>query len=362
MSRFLALLMGLTFIITGCQPASSDADPYRQLVQSQHTFAQAKPGYSFSFPADHGAHPHFRLEWWYLTANLQDQQGRQYGVQWTLFRQAFAPEQQSGWQDPQWFMAHVAISSTTQHAFAERYSRGGIGTAGVHAQPFIAWLDNWELKSIDPHHWLPLQVTSQFNQHGFSLRLTAHAPLVLQGDHGFSQKTAHQQQGSYYYSQPFLTAQGTLTLNGKQLKVSGPAWLDREWSSSFLQQRQTGWDWLALHLSSGRKLMTYRLRNNDGSSWLSGSLTSANGQQVTPLTQQDIELSVLTTRTIKGRRLPMRWQITLPGESLSLTTRPINEQQWMNTDFAYWEGAINVSGSESGVGYMELTGYPADQN
>ena len=30
-------------------------------------YAQAVPGKVFSFPADHGAHPDFRTEWWYVT-------------------------------------------------------------------------------------------------------------------------------------------------------------------------------------------------------------------------------------------------------------------------------------------------------
>ena len=34
-------------------------------------FAAVTPGKVFSFPADHGPHPDFRIEWWYVTANLQ---------------------------------------------------------------------------------------------------------------------------------------------------------------------------------------------------------------------------------------------------------------------------------------------------
>lgn len=35
---------------------------------------------------DHGL-PDRRIEWWYLTANLTDSRGGQWGAQWTLFRQ-----------------------------------------------------------------------------------------------------------------------------------------------------------------------------------------------------------------------------------------------------------------------------------
>ena len=71
-------------------------------------FAQVVPGRAIVFPADHGPHPEFRVEWWYVTANLSDANGASYGVQWTLFRQAVRPaaptkagrHSSSGWDMP----------------------------------------------------------------------------------------------------------------------------------------------------------------------------------------------------------------------------------------------------------------------
>lgn len=60
-------------------------------------FKKALPGQSIRLPADHGAHPDYRSEWWYLTGNLKDEQGRGYGMQWTLFRQGI--EQQIKTED-----------------------------------------------------------------------------------------------------------------------------------------------------------------------------------------------------------------------------------------------------------------------
>ncbi len=54
------------------------------------------------FPADHGAHPEYRIEWWYLTANLTGADGAEYGVQWTLFRTATAPAEGIGWEPSGW--------------------------------------------------------------------------------------------------------------------------------------------------------------------------------------------------------------------------------------------------------------------
>jgi hypothetical protein len=69
-------------------------------------FARAEAPRSFDFPRDHGPHPEFRSEWWYLTAVLADPSGAEFGVQFTLFRQALAPEDPQ--PDNRWQMAPAA--------------------------------------------------------------------------------------------------------------------------------------------------------------------------------------------------------------------------------------------------------------
>src|SRR5207248_1226156 len=67
------------------------AQGFAGLGESPTGFAPVVPGRTFSLPADHGPHPDFHIEWWYLTANLTDGNGSAYGAQWTLFRQAMRP-------------------------------------------------------------------------------------------------------------------------------------------------------------------------------------------------------------------------------------------------------------------------------
>ena len=85
----------------------------------------------FDFPTDHGPHPDYRIEWWYLTAYLEDPAGVQYGLQWTLFRTAVAPGEEEGWGSPQVWFAHAAVTTPESHFSTERFARGGIGQAGV---------------------------------------------------------------------------------------------------------------------------------------------------------------------------------------------------------------------------------------
>src|SRR3981189_821342 len=113
-------------------------------------YTKVTPGKVFAFPADHGPHPDFRIEWWYVTANLVDRNGVAYGAQWTLFRQASRPgRQQEGWANQQFWMGHAAVTRADIHRYSETFARGGIGQAGVEAKPFRAWIDAWEMRGTD---------------------------------------------------------------------------------------------------------------------------------------------------------------------------------------------------------------------
>jgi predicted secreted hydrolase len=359
-------------LISGCGPAKPPVQGSDLAVLAQHAdgYTQAGPGHPLVFPRDHGAHPDYRIEWWYLTANLSDPEGNPYGAQWTLFRLAVQPpgSQQAGGslQSDQVFMAHAAITTPVDHVSFQRYSRGheqqGLSRAGVIARPFSAWLDDWAIQSTGDS-WLPMDVQARQGNYALRLRLNSEDSLILQGEAGFSQKHPDGG-GSYYYSQPFLEASGVLILDGKEIPVTGQAWLDREWSSQFLQAGQVGWDWFSVHLENGEKLMLYRLRHSPGENraghYLQGKLIQPGGVTTT-LNPGQIQLQILETVVVEGRSLPLHWRIELPQIGRELDIKALHPDQWMDADFPYWEGAVIVSGNgpaNRGRGYMELTGYP----
>ena len=358
----------LALLATACGPAApGPPEPdLAILAQSTQGFSQARHDAQLRFPNDHGAHPDYRIEWWYLTANLQDAEGRAYGAQWTLFRFAMQPPGNATgdtpWQDGQVFMAHLGITTPDRHFAAQRYARGGdhggIRQAGVTAQPFAAWLDDWSMTSTSAE-WLPLRVVARQDRDGIDLNLESSRPLVLQGQSGFSQKHPDGG-GSHYYSQPFLAVTGTLKLDGRTVPVHGQGWLDREWSSQFLQPDQAGWDWFALHLDSGEKLMLFRLRQRGGrGDFRHGVLISPAGEK-RALESSLIGLEVLAEADVRGRRLPLHWRVELPEIGRTLEVEALHPEQWMDVDFPYWEGVISARGAEpgsSGRGYLELTGY-----
>jgi len=339
------------------------AQGYAGLGTAVEGYAEVTRPAALAFPRDHGPHPAFRLEWWYLTAALTGDDGRDYGVQWTLFRVATEPgPEPEGWASRQMWIAHAALTTPDRHFRAERYARGGIGQAGVTAAPFAAWLDDWEMRgaagakaggggdAID-------RLTVSARGEGFAYRLAAKAegPLVLHGEAGFSLKAA-EGQASYYYSQPFYRVEATLELDGRTVRAEGTGWLDREWSSQHMSPAQTGWDWFSLHLDDGDRVMAYRLRDADGGGLTFGTWATPSGE-TRALAPGAVTMTPTRRDEVAGRRLPVAWRLEIPEEGLKVDTEPVNAQSWMDGDFPYWEGPIRVEGSHRGRGYLEMVGY-----
>ncbi|MEM6683673.1 MAG: lipocalin-like domain-containing protein, partial [Pseudomonadota bacterium] len=308
----------------------------------------------------HGPHPDFRIEWWYVTANLKAADGKDYGLQWTLFRSALAPEQASqaaaDWTSSQIWFCHAAVTGADFHHASERYARGGIGQAGVTAAPFAAWCDDWQMAGANLNK---LRLNAAGPEFSYTLDLSSDAPLVRHGDSGFSVKSSSGQ-ASYYYSQPHYQAHGTLVVDGETLDVTGTAWLDREWASQPLADNQTGWDWFSLNFDSGDKLMAFRLRQTDGDIFKSATWIDAQGAHA-----QDgkaIQLTPLRTARVAGRKIPITWRLNLPDKALDVTIEALNPKAWMDLSIPYWEGPVRISGSHTGRGYLEMTGYAQNES
>ncbi len=345
------LFLGGLAALAGSRAA---AQGFAGLASDAQGFAAVVRGRPLAFPADHGPHPDFRIEWWYVTANIKGPDGADYGVQWTLFRQALAPgDRGEGWDSAQFWMGHAAATSADAHRAAERFGRGGVGQAGVTLSPFEAWIDDWRLASPDDR-FESFDMAAAGDGFSYALRLGAHGPRVAHGEDGYSQKS-ERGTASWYYALPFLTAEGTLTLDGRAIPVTGSAWLDREWSSQPMEADQTGWDWFALTLASGEKVMLYRFRQTGGDAFAGTWITPDGAARA--LSQNDVAMTPSGWESVAGRRTPVRWRLRVSSMGFDVQTRPLNAQAWNALLIPYWEGPVFLEGSHEGAGYLEMTGY-----
>ena len=340
------------FVLLCLLPLGAAAQGFSGLGTDAEGFATPQTNPNFSFPMDHGPHPDYRIEWWYLTANLQGPDGTPYGLQWTLFRTALAPGEAEDWQSPQIWFAHAAVTTPETHLTTERFARGGIGQAGVQADPFHAWIDEWSLKGPD---FDQMTLTAGGPDFAYSMSLKAAGPLVFHGEDGYSVKSA-EGQASYYYSQPFFQIEGVLTLPSGPVPVTGSAWLDREWSSQPLSDTQSGWDWFSLSFDSGAKLMGFQLRQTDGTDYTSATWITPDGS-TTAYADGSFGAEPLALTDVADRMIPTQWRVILPERQVDVTVSALNPAAWMGLSIPYWEGPVTISGSHAGQGYLEMTGY-----
>ena len=93
----------------------------------------AVAGYTYAFPRDHGAHPEYKLEWWYYTGHLDTEDGRRFGYELTFFR--IGMDQRSAnpsvWRVDDLHVAHFALSDLDggEFRFHEQVNRAGPGIA-----------------------------------------------------------------------------------------------------------------------------------------------------------------------------------------------------------------------------------------
>ena len=376
----LALLL-LAGPLAGCGEAAADVNASLAVAEAMSGdttgYARAVEPRAFTFPEDHGPHPAFKTEWWYVTGNLRATDGsdRRFGLQFTVFRSALTPDQDrqrpSAWAADQLYMAHVGLSDVDGGAFysGETFARGAAGLAGAGGtvttpDSLRVWLGPIELERVGPlveNGAMPMRMTAQTDEGaGYRLTATPVKPLVLQGDAGLSQKGPGEGNASYYYAQTRMRTTGTVLLpDGEAVPVEGLTWMDREWSTSALGEGQVGWDWFALHLDDGRDLMLYQLRRDDGSKdpLSKGSLVSASGEKQ-HLDASEYTLEPLATwESPLGGAYPVRWRLRVPAEGIDVTVTAAMEDQELPVSVRYWEGAVDVDGSASGVGYLEMTGY-----
>ena len=345
----------------------------RGQVQDARGWRFADPDYTLTFPRDHGAHPAYRVEWWYYTGNLETADGSgRYGYQLTFFRVGIDPEPEnpSRWAVRDLHMAHLAITDVARgrHRVAERLNRAGVGWAGASSDTLRVWNENWRAELDGDGATHRLRAASDDGAIALDLRLQPGAPPVLHGDDGFSRKGAAPGNASHYYSLTRLPTDGTVSVDGETIAVRGLSWMDHEFGSSFLEPSQAGWDWFSIQLDDGTDLMVYTMRRLDGTPDPHSSGTVVAPAAIVRLTADDYRLvpGRVWASSTSGAAYPVGWRLDIPSLELQLHVAAAVDAQELHTDrstrVTYWEGAIDVTGTRAGEpvagsGYLEMTGY-----
>lgn len=342
------------------------------------SFRAALPGYKYSFPRDHGAHPDFQTEWWYYTGHLRSTRGETFGYQLTFFRTALTPRvqnRQSQWATRDVIFAHLALTDETggKFYFSDRISRAALGLAAAQSTrdtnaPRV-WIDDWtmQFKGRDGNEQsFAAFGVAQDGSTPFGLQLTQSAlkPPAIHGENGVSQKSEGRGRASHYYSFTRLQTTGKIRIGAREYAVTGQSWFDHEFGSNVLTREQVGWDWFSLQLDDGRELMIFqlRLKNGGADDASSGTVVEKDGR-TRHLRRDEFQIEVLENwrSPTSQAKYPSRWKVTVPGENIALQIAPTLANQELDTkrstNVTYWEGSVRATGTQTGKGYIELTGY-----
>ena len=343
--------------------ATTFADP----AKTPDGYAIPQPGRQFVFPRDHGSHPEFKIEWWYLTGHLFTEDGRRFGLQATFFRRADGTAEKGNI-----YLAHMALLDVKSGRFIhqERLNREGwdagaaIGSLDIKCGP-------WSLRMDESG---AMNVTGSVRaEASFELGLKPTKPLVVFGENGVSRKGADPSAASHYLTFPRLETRGTLTVGKETISVRGELWMDHEMSSSQLDEGQVGWDWACLQLRDGREAMVYRMRRKDGTTdpfstlaWINrdGAVQhvaaknfnlSPNGAWHSSQSGAEYPADVVLSAIDPSTSHRIQWKLVPLAKDQELHGRL--------TGIAYWEGACRIldeQDKEIGSAFLELTGYTGD--
>ncbi len=369
---FSSLLAGVSVLSS---PSSAAGLAKQEADSSSTAIPRGISARQLVFPADFGAHPDTRIEWWYLTGALAVE-GRaaapHFGFQLTFFRlrTGVAENHPSRFAASQLVFAHAALSSLADKRLRhdQRAARAGFDIAAAKTGDSHVWVRDWQLQREGPIDSSRYRARLDSSSAGFAfdLQLASSQSTLLQGASGLSRKGPDPAQASHYYSQPQLQTSGQLRLDGQIFEVRGTSWLDHEWSDSLLADDAIGWDWIGFNLDDGSALTAFRLRRADGSAVYAGGSWRPAGRAVRSFAPSEVEF-------LSGRRwlsphtqanYPVAWEVQTPVGRFRVDAL-FDDQELdsrRSTGAVYWEGLSRLRDQQGrllGHGYLEMTGYVA---
>lgn len=293
------------------------------------------------FPQDDGYHKH-KMEWWYFNGYLLSEDGTEYGFHHSVFLINN-------------LTTHTVIHSSlsdyqTKKVYAEQTRVAGNLSSDIvsginfnHAGFFVQGNQNRYRLSLEKDDF------------SFDLEAKNSGSEVLHGINGILELEPHG--SSYYYSRPRMEVEGNIHINGVKHQVSGTSWFDHQWGD--FNTTQLSWDWFSLQLDSGANIMIYQIRDLNQIP-VNYTLTYSKDSNVEVLKNHQFNVKATDYWVSPKTKIkyPLHWNIKIPDKQVDINLSPeIIDSEFdgrVTSYHVYWEGAVNVKGSATGRGYMEL--------
>lgn len=302
-----------------------------------------------TLPRDDAPHSNRTIEWWYYNGHLDTGQGDHYSFHYVVFH-ALVP----GF--PQTDVAHLSISDPQANIYS--YDQKMIPTSSVleDNQYFSFNVHGWTMSGYQGNDTL----SASTKDYAINLSLEQEKPPVLHQGTGLV--SLAKEAKSYYYSRTRMRITGTIGVNSIEVPVTGLGWFDHQWGD-FIPLSQA-WDWFGLQLNDGTDIMLSVVYDEANQQvYCYSSFVNTDGT-TSYFSDDDIEVSSIGdswTSSVSGAVYPSGWRINIPDKGIDVAVAPAIIQCEFDakstTRNYYWEGEVIVSGSHSGTGFVELTGY-----
>ncbi len=294
------------------------------------------PDHLESFEKEWGVHKNCR-EWWYATGVMFDDDNNQYSYQYTLLHLAFGIVNMK--------VAMIALTDFKNNRHYYLQCPSGSKTPVVITDTEASMISVASAKKEDKGIKLLL------NHKDFTLDLFAGygKGAFWHCDNGKLQMgVPDMKQTTLYYSYTNMPTEGTLTLNGKKIHLTGKTWFDKQGGSYSIFNVKTHWEWFSLRFFDDEEMMLFTFPQDP---YYDGTYIKADGTSLR-LNNYNIK----TVRTINAMNMVWSagWELHLPYKDEDYTIEPIQDG---HMNFAYFEELCyikNRTGTVVGYCFVEL--------
>jgi len=340
----------------------SVADAFQSVVDATDGYVRPD-GSKLSVAGDLLPHADAQAESWDVLAIVSDSEKNYYAIQHQFarlgLRDADYRAEQSDWAFRDVMRATWAISNSTSGTFdhASVLQRVALQLAGADASSGRVWLDNQSLTL--EHRDMPCGVDYQLQSaRGIDLTLTQLRCPTSTSRGGLASSLSS-----------VLAVSGTVLNGDERLPVEGRGWVRRGWGDLPLPGGAVVFDQLLLELEDlgNLELMRSKRRTGRGPTTLSMSWQPAltNDDAATDATGLprraidpvliDFQDDGAQTSASSGYTYPTHWQLSVDEPGIDVTLTPLIALQEIDDLFGTrWRGAVLVSGSHTGVGFVEF--------
>lgn len=302
-----------------------------------------------SLPKDDAPHQ-AKMEWWYYNGHLLTESGKKYSFHDTTFLV-------NGVMSI--MVNHVSFADfqTSKHYIDQHSTVDSLSKSP--ANQFDLILSNSIMSGGNGIDKLQVS-TSEF---GLNLQLISIQEPIFHGKEGVI--TLDSAGNSFYYSRPRMTISGIVTINGISEAAKGIAWFNHQWGD--FSTTQLTWDWFSLQLDDDTDIMMYQLRDKTNRPIrYTASITQNKKTEILEAKEYSLKKVKYWLSSKTTISYPIEWQLKIPAKNIDVFIKSILDDSEfdarLTTYNVYWEGAVKVTGTHTGQGFMELSGYRNNKN